>query len=92
MKFVLTTIITLFFAFPLLSQNNLGLDSSKTDSTKKQDSTKFFNDKLFDNFFSAEPSKKIKIIPIPPAITKNRKVELLPLYKQGKRKTEFLRK
>ena len=92
MKSVFPIIITMLFTFPIFSQSNLRTDLTETDSSQSKESTKLFEDKLFDKYFSDESSKKIKIIPIPPAITKNRKVELLPLYKQGKRKTEFLRK
>jgi len=87
------------FALPVFSQSNIELegDSSKTEINEFDDNKMTFKDSTKDHsLFRKKPNdlfqKKsmIKIIPIPPGTASNSKVELLPLYRSGKRHIRFL--
>ncbi len=89
----------LTFTFPAFSQNNLDFenDSSKSELSESEenkitfkDSTKdysAFRKKLYDLYRN---KNMIKVIPLPPATVSNSKVELLPLYRPGKRNIRLL--
>ena len=99
MKFNYYIVSIIAFTLPTFSQSNLKfeIDLSKTEINEFEESKKVFKDSTKDHsFFRKKPNdffqKKsmIKIIPIPPATASNSKVELLPLYRSGKRDIRFL--